>query len=572
MKLLAVFLAFAIFQVGLSGNVPVLTAATIVGSMPGVTNSVMHQAGVTTAATVPANQSLNSCSITAGDPSGNFSCVVSGGNATIQMTSTGATNYPGSVLTASQTLTVTGTNGNGTSSGVSVVVNLYADGYAKALAGTALLPSLLSGYTAANTPQWISPGVGYGVGLPTGVTLSDPSTISITGVSCNSGSHICTVSGSQNVTIGNCSSLTGFDFSADNGWTLTGNLPSGFTLTVQCNKFGVGTNNNNPIVWVNGGEGNLVIVNNSIDGGGLNGSGANQESLIVTVDVGNLTVEYNQLTNAYVDFMDITFSQATNTSPIYKIMWNNFAGYGGVSTAHADAIQTWGLNAASMQVAFNTGYEPAPSAGFPAVSANSFTRLGDVQLHGESGDCGQTSSCVLNNPTIAYNTIIPLGDGFFNIFQIDTRAADGGVANNLPNLKIHDNYIDPTDNTTQGVYSATFLTLANGPNPQVWNAFNLLNGAVIISSNNNNFPPGTPPTAGPAATNLTNSVDVITLSGTAPSGETISVYDGNTLLGTATSSSGTFTYTSGTLSSGSHTITASDIYANSTGPQLITLP
>ena len=554
-----------------SGVAPVLTASTVYGSMPGVSSSAMHQYGVTTTATIPSNQSLSSCNITGGDPSGFFSCVVSGGNATIQMTTSGAANYSGASDFQSQTLTVTGTNaGSQTSAGVSVTVNLYADGYAQARAASALLPTILSGYTAVNTAPWISPGVGYGVGVPTGTSLSDPSTLgSAAPYGCVVASHTCTISGSSNVTIGNCSGGTGIDFSLDNGWTLTGGVTGGATLTIQCSKFGIGTNNNNPITITTG---NAVIINNTLDGAGNAGSAANHENLIESFTAGNITIEYNQFTNAYSDFIDFTYTLQGSSQAIL-VAWNLFSGYGATGT-HADAVQTWGVNASSFKMAFNTAYEPAPSGGFPATSANSMIRIGDMQLHNSgTSDCGGSTDCVISNPVIAYNVAVLLGDGWGNIFQIDNRTSTGSIANNMPNLKIHDNYFDPTDSTGQAVYfTGMWTNLANGPNPQVWNAINLLTGVSVISSNNNAYPPGTPPSAGPAATSLTNSADAITLNGTAPSGETITIYDGNTSLGTSTSSGGAFSFTSGTLSSGVHTITASDIYANSTGPQLITLP
>ena len=66
------------------------------------------------------------------------------------------------------------------------------------------------------------------------------------------------------------------------------------------------------------------------------------------------------------------------------------------------------------------------------------------------------------------------------------------------------------------------------------------------------------PDSGTVGDGITN-VTVLTLTGTATASSTVNVYDGATLLGTATAnSSGAWSFTTGTLSNGSHSFTATD--------------
>ena len=67
----------------------------------------------------------------------------------------------------------------------------------------------------------------------------------------------------------------------------------------------------------------------------------------------------------------------------------------------------------------------------------------------------------------------------------------------------------------------------------------------------------TPPTAPVIVSDAVNSNSTITVSGTANAGTTVSVYDGQTALGSTTATSnGTWSYTTGTVANGSQTLTA----------------
>ena len=74
------------------------------------------------------------------------------------------------------------------------------------------------------------------------------------------------------------------------------------------------------------------------------------------------------------------------------------------------------------------------------------------------------------------------------------------------------------------------------------------------------------PDSGATGDGITNN-SVLTLSGTAETNSTVTVYDGSTTLGTtAADASGNWSYTTGTLSSGSHSFTATDTVSGTTSP------
>src|SRR5262245_3500374 len=78
------------------------------------------------------------------------------------------------------------------------------DGSANAPFGSPEFPNLLSGYVVQ--PPWSVAGVGYYVGVPTNITLKDPSTIAMAGVS---------IKGHEIDITGNNVTLNGYNF---NGW------------------------------------------------------------------------------------------------------------------------------------------------------------------------------------------------------------------------------------------------------------------------------------------------------------------------------------------------------------------
>ena len=130
------------------------------------------------------------------------------------------------------------------------------DGSANAPAGAPQFPNLLAAY-GANRPAWEVAGVDYHVGVPQGLALKNPATISMAGVSVNTTTHIVTVTG-NNVT------LDGYDFSLNGGWQVTTQAAN---TKIANSNFVVGSNDLLPIVGTPTAS-NLDIVNCTIDGAG----------------------------------------------------------------------------------------------------------------------------------------------------------------------------------------------------------------------------------------------------------------------------------------------------------------
>ena len=428
------------------------------------------------------------------------------------------------------------------------------DGSANASSGTPQLPTLLSGYAAL--PAWQVAGVDYHVGIPSGTVLLNPATISMPGVSVNTSTHTVTVTG-NNVT------LNGYDFSLNGGWQV--NQAAGANnLTIENSNFVIGANNNNEVVQAVG-AGPLTLLYNNFNGSGTAGSGANQETLVMASGSG-LTAEYNYFTNAYSDFIDVGFGSGN-----YNILYNAFNAYGFGPSVHADVVQTWGNSIASLNVEYNTVYQPAT---IPTV-ANSFVRIGDVDLvlNGGGSYNGALHQSV-NNPVIAYNTAIYAGskNTVASFVQLNP---DNYSAAEIVNPSIYDNYIDPS-----GIAYAVYWMYGGQPtyvvNPNIASNTNMKTGTTLLAGQYNDFNAGVPsgPPSAPVITGDTvtgANQNQVALTGTAPATTTIDVYDGSTFLGTATAnSSGGWSFTTGTLSSGSHafTATATDAFGNTGAPSL----
>lgn len=318
---------------------PILTGSTVYGSSPAVTSAAMHQAGSASTATIAnSGGTPTSCSVTAGDPSGNFQCAVVAGAVQVQYTSTGATNLNGSSALVTQTLTVTASNGGGTSSGVSVPVNVYNDGALQApIGGSVPNPTLFSGYTHGR-PPWLVPGTDYPVGIP---AASLP--LKVPGV--NSLPAGATLSGTVITMTGSGVDLNGWDLSGSGGIQVQ---LSGCTgCTVENNKIVMGATNKVPVFMSNSGtSSNLTLRNNEISQGGQNDGTFG--GMVYWVAGGGTTAEYNYMHDAGDDFFDFV---ATGTDLIHhNLLMDNAQVAGG----HPDFMQTNGGTSYTYQTSFNS--------------------------------------------------------------------------------------------------------------------------------------------------------------------------------------------------------------------------
>jgi len=414
----------------------------------------------------------------------------------------------------------------------------------------AVFSGLLDSY--AVRPTWQVAGVDYDVGTPSGTKLKDPSTIKMSGVSVNTGTHTITVS-SSNVT------LDGYDFSLNGGWQVSV-INNANNVTIQNSYFKVGSNNLMPIDADRGGSVN--VLHNTFEGGADTGSTVN--SMFYTG--AGAVVEYNRFTKFPNDAIDITHDGN------YTIQYNLFDTMG-TGAYHSDAIQTYFSDIQSIVVQYNTMYQPPNWTGPDEI--NAFFRIGDQQGH------------VVHNPVAAYNTIVMPSSGAptSGVFQWGS-----GGAGTLVNPSIHDNFINPT-----GVrYSivSTYLQDKTGViNPVTYNNIDMTTGKPLLSGqyeNRSTGVPAKPPAAPVITTETAASSTQVKLDGTAQAGLLVDVYDKGVFIGTTkVAANGTWTFTTSNLISGEHVFTAraTDAFTNSgalsepaifnvggSGPQPVTAP
>ncbi len=275
----------------------------------------------------------------------------------------------------------------------------YQDGSANAPAGTPILPNLLAGY--AKRPPWEVAGVNYAVGVPAGLTLLNPSTINMAGVSVNTSSHVITITG-NNVT------LNGYDFTAGGGWAI--DIPSGATNTVikNCN-FGINSANQVPINASN--AGNLTVLDCTFNGNSpTNGTAW---AMLNYSGSGTVTAEYNIFENTPADAIDFGNGNMTTI-----VKYNLFQNLGSAPGAHADAVQYYGTNSTNSVIAFNT-----------VTSGEE-----GIQLAAQGGS-------TLTNTVIANNVIVAPGPSVTISYSIAVQQASGNTVNGVV---VDNNYIDYT--------------------------------------------------------------------------------------------------------------------------------
>ena len=146
---------------------------------------------------------------------------------------------------------------------------------------------------------------------------------------------------------------------------------------------------------------------------------------------------------------------------------------------------------------------------------------------------------------------------------------DGGTATYTGGSNSNVLTFSYTVGASDSTVSALAITTVNLPNgaavtDTAGNAANLLGALTTFPGLQIDPPTGAPtiasfsPDSGTAGDGITNA-NVLTLAGTAAASSTVNVYDGATLLGTATAdASGAWSFTTGTLSNGSHSFTATD--------------
>jgi Domain of unknown function (DUF4082)/Calx-beta domain len=213
-----------------------------------------------------------------------------------------------------------------------------SDGSERAPTGTPQYPSLLDTY-GANVPTWNVAGVDYYVGVPQNLALKNPATISIAGVSVNTGSRSITITG-NNVT------LDGYDFS---GWSV---VTTAANTTLINSKFD-GTNvggTQSSVISGTPTSSNLYVGYSTIDG--LAGAGGRAEFLVEMEGPG-LTVEYSWLRRSNSDII----GRHGNSGGGVVIQNNVIEQSGMAQGTHGDYLQVYGPTLDSISILFNTAVQ-----------------------------------------------------------------------------------------------------------------------------------------------------------------------------------------------------------------------
>jgi hypothetical protein len=247
----------------------------------------------------------------------------------------------------------------------------------------------------SHRPPWKVAGVDYYVGVPTELTLKNPSTISVAGVKV----------GSRSITItGNNVTLDGYDFS---GWMV---VTSGANTRLINSKFdGVEPGGTQSSV-ISGlpGSSNLYVGFSTIDG--LSGAGGRAEFLVEMEGPG-LTVEYSWLRRSN---SDIIGRHGKSGGGI--VIQNNLIEQSGMTPGtHGDYLQVYGPTLDSISILFNTAVQNGGTTqGFFADNTKTAEIAGNTMIgsvnYWVSGSGPDTKLTTLTGP-------FAIHDNYFDVSQ-----------------------------------------------------------------------------------------------------------------------------------------------------------
>ncbi|WP_167771910.1 Ig-like domain-containing protein [Bradyrhizobium frederickii] len=399
------------------------------------------------------------------------------------------------------------------------------DGSANAPVGSAQLSSLLDTY-GANRPAWNVAGVDYHVGVPTGLTLKDPATISMAGVSVDAAQKSITVTGS-NVT------LDGYDFG---GWAV---VTTAANTTLTNSNFN-GLNPSGPqdaVITGSSSSSNLHITNCTIDG--LSGGG--HAEFLVEMEGPGLTIEYSWLKNSNSDLIGRHGQDGGDITIQYNLLQQ--AGMGGAGT-HGDYLQVYGPTIDSTHILYNTAVQDGGTTqGFIADNTKSGefagnTLIGSVSYWMSVSGPGTDAA----NLSGAFST----HDNYFDVtkafgFNYPAAGPDDSYSQTsfVHNVNMVTGEVEQDANAP--AYTGPTYTAPSSPAPSA-------PAAPVVSSFSTD--------SGVAGDGITND-STLELKGTAAAGSTVKIYDGSTQIGTATATStGSWDYITQVLTDAKHTLTA----------------
>jgi hypothetical protein len=325
--------------------------------------------------------------------------------------------------------------------------SLYADGCPGAPTGTIQFPTLRASY--AHPAPFNFAGADYYAGIPTGTSLVDPSTISMSGVTVNASAHTVTISG-NNVT------LSGINYGLDNGWEL---FVNGANDIVQNSLFTVGSNQ--------GSQGTVLSVSTSASNFSFLDNEVNGANIPVTSQVGytlgfantgSLTIQYNYLHNSGGDMVELN---NINVSPLL-IRYNLFYNIG-LMTPHSDTVQFCGSRVSAGKDEFNTVYQATSGLNGEGLMVN-------------NSEC---TGSAITNLILRDNTLLSKVSDNFLTGQTITQ--DAGSASGSKNT-VYDNWVDPTGINAAGAspwFPTGFYTSTLGTPAALYGMTNMISGATI---------------------------------------------------------------------------------------------
>ena len=232
------------------------------------------------------------------------------------------------------------------------------DGSANAPAGTPQLPHLLDvnspstqtyGETYVTRPSWNVAGVDYYVGVPAGTALNDPvvngvlsAALVAQGCSLSDGTITCSA---NNQTISGWD-FTGYSLQLNGSGDIAENNNFAFTSSSNANQIGC-------LIGVGSSAVNTTILDNTLQG---NGYGVIGLGLIDSNGVGTITIEHNQIDNAFAENLVVgnVASSGFNLVLQYNLIRN--AGIGFSEGAHGDWIQITNVNSNDVINSLNINY------------------------------------------------------------------------------------------------------------------------------------------------------------------------------------------------------------------------
>ncbi len=290
------------------------------------------------------------------------------------------------------------------------------DGRLAAPTGNAQYPTYFTSLNGISPypvrPPWKVAGVDYRVGINTGVTLADPTTIP-SGVTIDTGftPKRATVNTTGVV-------LDGYNFS---GWQLIVPSGSNYVTTVKncrLESYGLDTRS----------TGVTTLLYCEFDGLGLAGSGFDGIGQdVLWFSFGPIQLQYCWFHDSQGDMIQVP---CTNVYARYNLF--DTIGYNTPGTLHPDGIQfggdgITGTTADNIKILFNTYVHMVATAGGPSSI---------FDLEPNAG-----TFAVMNNPEMGYNTCThtKVGAAQGSIFYRIGNLSGGTVNNGY----VHDNYGDP---------------------------------------------------------------------------------------------------------------------------------